>query len=156
MSTAIITVLLLATADPPREKKDKELPEATQKELKKLEGKWKVVKFLDSAREIEIGTDKRDLFWTFKGAVVTLEFGYAENETLKIAALDPGTDPKCIDLIEMTKGQPDRTLEGVFKIDGDTLLLALHVSNDSKQRPVGFDKPTDRQTIVWTLKRVKE
>ena len=153
MFAAIISVTLFATADPPKEK-EKELPEAAQKELKKLEGTWKVVKFGDSNGEYE--ATKRDWFWAFKGVVVTLAFGQAEDETLKIEALDPGSDPKCIDLIESTKRQPDRTLEGVFKIDGDTLQIALYVPKDGKQRPVGFDKPSDRQTVVWTLKRAKE
>src|SRR5262245_15970940 len=89
--------LVVATADQPKLSAD------AQKELKKLEGRWKVVKFGDSNGEYE--ANRRDWFWAFKGAVATLEFGQKEDETLEIAALDPGTDPKCIDLIEKTKGQ---------------------------------------------------
>jgi len=152
MFAAIIAVSLLTTIDP---RPQKELPEAAKKELKKLEGKWKFVKSLDANKEAEPDAKEPEVFMVFKGADVTLEFG-EKKETVRVAAIDPSTDPKCIDLVEKREGRPDRTLEGVFKIDGDKLLLALCITREGKERPVGFGKPTDPRTVVWTLKRVKE
>jgi len=72
-----------------------------------------------------------------------------------IAALDPTTDPKCIDFLEKREGRPDRTLEGVYKIDGDKLQIAFSVLKEGKNRPTSFEKPGDR-AFVWTFKRVRE
>lgn len=152
MFTATIAVSLFVGADPPKEK---ELPEAAKKELKQLEGKWRVVKGANSTGEMDLDPKESEFFMVFKGGDVTFEFR-EKKETIRITAIDPSTDPKCIDLLEKREGRPDRTLEGVFKIDGDKLLLALSFPKDVKQRPVSFDKPTDARTLVYTLKRVKE
>ena len=75
--------------------------------------------------------------------------------TLLITALDTTTDPKCIDFLEKREGRPDRTLEGIYKIDGDTLQIAFSIPKEVKDRPTSFEKPGDR-ALVWTFKRVKE
>ncbi len=102
--------------------------------------------------------NKIEAFMVFKGTELTLESSNSEKkETLKISAIDPTTDPKCIDLLETLSGnRGERTIEAIFKIDGDTLLFAMCILQEGKQRPVGFDKPTDPRIIVWTLKRVKK
>jgi uncharacterized protein (TIGR03067 family) len=143
----------VATADPPKLSAD------AQKELKSLEGKWKVVKGASSKGEEELDPNKLEVFLVFKGAELTMEAPKTEKtEKLKISALDPTTDPKCIDFLEpLSGGRGERTIEAVFKIDGDTLLLAMHTPRDNnKQRPTGFDKPTDPRTVVWTMQRVKK
>jgi uncharacterized protein (TIGR03067 family) len=155
MFAAFVALSLAASpAEPPKDK-EKELPEAAQKELKKLEGKWKIVKSLDSTKEAEPDPKDPALFFVFKGNELTMEFG-EKKEAIRITAIDPSTDPKCIDLTEKREGKPDRIIEGVYKIDGDKLLIALCITKDGKERPVSFDKPTDPRTVVWTLKRVKE
>ncbi len=154
MLTAIVLLFLAAPTDPPKEKQ-KELPAEAKKELKKLEGKWKVVKVADANKEAEIPKDTESLVFEFKGADITMLFG-DKKESLRVTAIDSTTDPKCIDLIETRKDGTERTLEGIFKIDGDSLQLAFTIPKDAKSRPTSFDKPTDPRTVVWTFKRVKE
>lgn len=156
MFAALVAVALVAPAEPPKEK-EKELSEAAKKELAALAGKWKLTKAANSTTDGEVAPKPNDpdMLFVFKGDELTMEFG-DKKEAVKIGAIDPKTDPKCIDLIETRRDKTERTLEGVYKIDKDTLQIALCVPKDGKQRPTGFDKPTDPRTMVWTLKRVKE
>jgi uncharacterized protein (TIGR03067 family) len=146
---------VVAVADEPKPgAEDKGLPAEAKKELKKLEGKWRVVKVANGNQEADV--KDREVYFVFKGAEVTLTASDKEKtETLRVTAIDPATDPVCIDLLEKRAGRPDRTLEGVYKIDGDTLRLAFSVPREGKNRPTSFEKPGDRAT-VWTFKRVKE
>jgi uncharacterized protein (TIGR03067 family) len=151
MLTAIVLLALAAPTDPPKEK-EKELPAEAKKELKKLEGKWQIVKAGSAKGESD--AKELELFCEIKGAELTFTKG-DKKETLRVSAVDSTTDPKCIDLLEQRPGKPDRTLEGIYKIDGDTFVLAFSIPSDAKNRPTSFDKPGER-TLVWTLKRVKE
>jgi uncharacterized protein (TIGR03067 family) len=151
--TALVALALSAPADPPKEK-EKELPEATKKELKKLEGKWQMVTFATSQGEADV----KDLeaCAVFGGAEMTVSAKNGKKESLRVTAIDTATDPKCIDLVEIRADKTERTLEGVYKIDGDTLYLAFAIPKEGKIRPTTFDKPTDQRVLVWTFKRVKE
>ena len=149
MLTAFVLLALAAPAEPP---KAKELSAEAKKELKKLDGKWEIVKTADADKESD---EKSEIYLVFKGTEVTMSFK-DQKETIRITAIDPTTDPKCIDFVEQLRDKSERTLEGVFKIDGDTLQLALTIPKDGKNRPTGFEKPTEKRTMVWTLKRVKE
>lgn len=153
MLTAFVLLAFSAPAEPPKEK-EKELPAAAKQELKKLEGKWRLVKAADANKESDV-KESEALHFTFKGAELTMSFG-DKKETLRVTAIDATTDPKCIDFAEQRRDKTERTLEGVYKLDGDTLKIALAIPKDGKNRPTGFDKPTDPRTMVWTLKRVKE
>jgi len=152
MLTVLIVLALTAPTDPPKEKV-KELPAEAKKELKKLEGKWQIVKAATSQGEGEV----KDLeaFCVISGAELTFSRG-DKKESLRVTVIDLTTDPKCIDLAEQLRDKTERTLEGIFKIDGDTLFLAFTIPKDAKSRPTSFDKPTDPRTVVWTFKRVKE
>ena len=149
MLTALVLFTLAAPPEPP---KAKELPAEAKKELKKLEGKWEIVKTVDADKESE---EKSEIYLVFKDTEVTMSFK-DKKETIHITAIDATTDPKCIDFVELLRDKSERTLEGIYKIDGDTLQLALAIPKDGKNRPTGFGKPTDKRTMVWTLKRVKE
>jgi uncharacterized protein (TIGR03067 family) len=141
--------LVVATADPP-----KELSEAAQKELKKLESKWKLDKIVIDGKEESPPANEAEMLLEFKGRKVLV----ADKELFEIPALDPSTDPKCIDLKalesmgEITK---DTIYESIFKLGGDTLVMAIHIGG-TKKRPDKFESVKDSGVVVVTLKRVKE
>ncbi len=149
---ALAVAVTLALAVPPAAAdaaKTKGWTPAAKAELKALQGVWEVVKAGDAADEPPKG-----FAFTFKGTEATMALG-GKSESARVHAIDPTTDPKCIDLVETRPDKSERTLEGVYRIDGDTLRLAFSVSKEGKSRPTGFEKPTDPRTLVLTLKRVK-
>jgi len=144
MVATLAAVLLLApAADRPK------LSEAGQKELKALQGKWQIQKEVASEGERDRSADP-DGVLEFKGHKVHAE----GKEAGEVAALDPSTDPKCLDL-KINEGPFKGTVaEAIYKIDGDSLTISVCVTE--KKRPGSFDKPKEAGTILVTLKRIKE
>jgi uncharacterized protein (TIGR03067 family) len=130
-----------------------EQPKA-EKELKALEGKWKKVKFLhfDFESILEPGDD--DVIVEFKGKTIDFD----KMATGEVVEVDPATDPKCLDF-KMLKGSSifknNSTYESIYKLDGDTLTMAVYWGR-GKKRPTTLNKPTEARVIVMVLKRVKE
>jgi uncharacterized protein (TIGR03067 family) len=101
--------------------------------------------------------NERKRYFVFEGARLAMSSEVTgKSESAEVTALDPSTDPKCLDLTKRRPNRPDQVTECVYQIDGDTLRLALADPEGEKLRPAGFDKPTDPRVLVWTLKRVKE
>lgn len=145
----MLPILLAASlgvpADPP-----KELPAAARAELKTLEGKWRVVRFLHADRE----TTEAGVVVEFKGGRIDFA-GVGAGEVLEV---DPATDPKCLDFKVVKESGALRkgmTYESVYKLDGDRLTWAIHTGRE-KNRPAGFGKPSLAGTMVIVLERVKE
>jgi uncharacterized protein (TIGR03067 family) len=132
----------------------KELPDAARKELKALDGKWRVTKVVFSDREAIHDEDDNGLVFSFKEGAID----FAESGSGVVVELDPATDPRCLDF-KTLKGfgvlKEGSTYESIYKLDGDALTWAVHVGRE-KNRPVTFDKPTDPGTLVIVLNRVKD
>src|SRR5687768_16581455 len=113
MVTLFVALVLATPTAPPEEK---ELPEAAQKELKKLEGKWKLVKEVTANGEREL-----EVVLEFKGRKLSIDMmEKKERFELSVTALDPSTDPKCIDLTFLVEKGPipkGTVLEGIYKLD---------------------------------------
>jgi uncharacterized protein (TIGR03067 family) len=154
MFAAVVAFSLVVSADPPKEK-EKGLPEAAKKELKKLEGVWKAVKLVREGTEEEspkMGGE--DVVIEFKGNAL-LRNG---KDFLEVTAVDPSTDPKCIDFKAIVDSGPvtkGTVFESIYKLDGDTLLLALHPEGGSN-RPAKFESPKESKVIVVTFQREKK
>ena len=152
MFAAFVALTLTApAADSPKEK---ELPEAAKKDLKKLEGKWKAVKLVvnDEERENPM-LDGEEVLLEFKGRKIAI----TGKDHFDITELDPTTTPKLIDLkgLEDKGGiRKDTVYEGIYKIDGETLTIALYIGAGNK-RPEKFESPKESNIIVVTLKREK-
>src|SRR5262245_12717054 len=95
MLAVALAVALVAPAPAPN---NKDLPEAAKKELKKLEGKWKVTKEVTSGGEREqpaLGRGE-EVTVEFKGDKVIINA--KEKFEFEVSALDPGVDPKILDI----------------------------------------------------------
>jgi uncharacterized protein (TIGR03067 family) len=149
----MFAVLVAASLAVPQQKeKEKEWPEAAKKELRKFEGMWKAVKGVTNGNE-ETANGGNDVFIEFKGRKLLL----GDKEVFEIAALDPSTDPKILDLkavTDMGQLRKDAVLESIYKLDGDTLMLAVYIG-EGKKRPEKFESPKDSQVVWMTLKREK-
>ena len=100
--------------------------------MAKLEGTWELILpegSKDTGMQLEFKKGKLTVTWVGQGSLET---------EMKVY---PGTDPMCID-IEFKKVRREH-YEGCYKVDGDTLRLALAPS-DVKARPTSFpDKAED-------------
>lgn len=152
MFAALVAVSLAAPAAP--QEKEKELPEAAKKELKKFEGKWKATKVVVNENEQENpDIDGNPVTLEFKGRKVL----FGDKDLFSIPALDPGTDPKCLDLkalMDLGGVSKDTVYEAIYKFDGDTLVIALNVA-EAKSRPGKFESPKDSNVAVVTFKKEK-
>ena len=150
----LAALVALSLVVPAADAKEKELSEAAQKDLKKLEGVWKAVKQVNNGTEEEPKMGGEDVVIEFKGRTLLL----AGKEFLTVATMDPAADPKCIDfksLVDMGPVSKGMVFEGIYKLDGDTLVLALHLEGGSN-RPAKFESEKDSKVIVVTFERQKK
>jgi len=97
--------------------------------------------------------DQDDLTIEFKDRIVIVQ----GEEHATVSSLDPATNPKCLDLKSlrdlgaMKKGD---VLEAIYKLDGDTLTVAIHIAAD-KKRPANFDAPKEQGTLLIVFKKMK-
>ncbi|AWM36894.1 hypothetical protein GobsT_52360 [Gemmata obscuriglobus] len=149
MFVTVAAVVLLAPAEPPKAEA-KELSPAAKKEVEKLQGKWKLIKGARAGKEYEHTEGDPELVVEFKGRTWVLN----GVEKAEIVALDPSTDPKCLDLKSQEKARGDNVVdEAIFRLDGDALIVCLY-QGSGKSRPSSFDIPKDKDTILVVLKRV--
>jgi uncharacterized protein (TIGR03067 family) len=143
----VFVSMSIAAAD---DKNPVPLPEVARKELDRLQGQWhtkelgrrgKTVDVNDAKMTLEIKGNK----WIFTG-----------QEKGEIVAIDPKTDPLCLDIKSVEEGRKGQVDEAIFKIDGDTLTICLHQGKE-KQRPTRFETtPEQPDTILAVFERVKK
>lgn len=149
---AALVALSLAAPAAPTEDKPKELPEAAKKDLKALEGKWTLTEITINGEAVTPPEEQKSV--EFKGR----KFLLAGKEILEIASLDPSTNPKLLDfkaVADMGEIRKDNTYEAIYKIDGDTLTLALYIGAGQK-RPAKFESAKDSAVALATFKREKK
>lgn len=151
MRSCFVALLALAPVARADEPKKPDWPEAVKKELKRFEGKWKMVRFAGSGVE---GKVDQEVVFEFKGDGFTITRG-TKIETFGLGGFDLSTNPKCVDLIEKRAGKPDRALEGAYRFDGAKLQIAHALPNVGKSRPTTFTKDTPN-ALVWTLERIEK
>jgi uncharacterized protein (TIGR03067 family) len=122
-----------------------------QAELKALEGTW----VLDAATldGRDHGADFEGMKLILKGGGYTIEF--AENSDKGTFTIDPAKSPKWIDIKTGAKGPfKGLTLPGIYKIDGEKLVLCCHA--DGKSRPTEFGAQSKTRNMLLTYKREKK
>ncbi|MEX0675880.1 MAG: TIGR03067 domain-containing protein [Pirellulales bacterium] len=117
---------------------------AADADQEKLQGKWKVESFEFNGAPVDA---LKDAVRDFKDEKYSLTPASGEvfNGTVK---LDSSKNPKQIDLL-----LNDRTLKGIYEIDGDTLKIAYALEGD--ERPTEFTSKPDSGVVLATHKRAK-
>ncbi len=111
-----------------------------------LQGGWKLVLVETDAGPADLPDSKPAL--VVKGDKVL----HGGQEIARLTA-DPAADPKVIDL---KFDKPDRTYEGIYSVDKDTLKLCLNGHSDGvKERPGGFTLDGHPGWRRLTFERVK-
>jgi uncharacterized protein (TIGR03067 family) len=126
------------------------LNEEAKKELKLLQGDWAIHR-IELRNETQNPQEKDRQILTIKESKFILD----GQEKSEIVQLDPSTKPKSIDIKNLDPTVEDAVYEGIYKLEGDTLTISIHLGKE-KKRPTTFDTPTEEGTILVTLKRVKK
>ena len=132
--------------------------EDAKKELKLLAGEWEYIKAQAKDEMIDIASTKPHVL-TITGTKWEVRPKDSEEvqERAVIVAFDPTAAPKIMDLrtVPRDPAREGTLVECIYRIDGDTLTVAMHIGAD-KKRPADFDVPKESGNIVWTLKRGKK
>lgn len=152
MFAALVAVALAAPSAAPDDK-PKELSDAAKKDLKALEGKWRLTKVTIDGNDVDAPTGDEGLI-AFKGR----KFLLAGKDFFDVANLDPSTDPKLIDLKgleDMGDLRKGTTYEAIYKLEKDTLTLAIYFGEGQK-RPDKFESGKDSKVAVAVFEREKK
>jgi uncharacterized protein (TIGR03067 family) len=66
---------------------------------------------------------------------------------------DPAADPPSIDLMRGRPGPNQMIFRGIYKVDGDTLVIC-YPARPKSPRPTKFESAEDSMLFLFTLKRV--
>lgn len=123
--------------------------DAGKKALDAIQGEWVVEKAVTLENEqAQDGITGQSLVFTGK------KWKFSTIIEGELVSLDPTTTPMIIDMKATPKEGGEIPIEGIYKLTDDTLMLSVHVGED-RNRPAGFDKPTESGTVVLTLKKFK-
>jgi uncharacterized protein (TIGR03067 family) len=117
----------------------------SEKDLKLLNGTWKVVSMVHNGKDIP---NAEDHGITFDGENVTIKEPNGGSKG-KCTRLDPTKDPKEIDL---TPDGGGKKLQGIYELKGDELKLCL---TRSDERPSRFESKEGSNSRLVVLKREK-
>lgn len=90
---------------------------------------------------------------TIKGdKIISMKNGKEDPATFKI---DGSKKPAEI-TITNKKGDKDETIQGIFKVDGDTLTICAIESDKAADRPKEFKTSKDTKSLILILKKQKD
>jgi uncharacterized protein (TIGR03067 family) len=130
--------------------------EATDKEVKKLEGTWTTAKLIYNGKDF-LANGKAGFNIVFKGNEATVTGNKAvKKEYAKIKVkLDLTTKPKVIDITVAAGIQKDALVEGIYELKDDELKICAKVFG-GKERPTEFASPEGGSIVLLVLKREKQ
>jgi uncharacterized protein (TIGR03067 family) len=119
-----------------------------KKDREKLQGTWLVKSMRIGGKDVP--PPVKDGKLTFTGDKWTQTGGgSSEKGTYK---LDSTKTPKHIDVVLQLDGKDGLTLPGIYRLEGDTLQIAMPAKGLFSPRPTSFE---DKNAAVLTLKREK-
>ena len=115
--------------------------DAPKTDLDRLQGIWSVVSIEEGGKPAKL--EKAVFMVDGKRAC----WQTSESEMLGGLYLDPASKPKTYDFV-----MSERTMEGIYSLDGDTLRLCHDVPE--AKRPVGFTTAKGSHQVLLVLKRI--
>jgi uncharacterized protein (TIGR03067 family) len=122
-----------------------------KKDLDLLQGKWKVVSVEHNGKTTP---SKETAKWNLvvAGDKMTSRDGDQVMEE-SILRLDISVKPKAIDLKFTTGPDKDKTVRGIYQVEGDKLTICVGVPN--KDRPKEFRAPEGSDCTLFLFEKVK-
>jgi RNA polymerase sigma factor (sigma-70 family) len=146
-------------AAPPARDKPQRAEDAAARELEAMQGEWKIVG-LESNGKKATADEVKDLRgrWTIEGnRILAADRGRKPSEWAEIKRLDPGKNPKHIDLVFLDEGpNKERRLLGIYKLEKGRLTLCLRDHKAAaKGHPTEFTADAESGQGVITLESLK-
>jgi uncharacterized protein (TIGR03067 family) len=117
-------------------------------------GEWNGVKAVAGGEERPVPEGGVTITFTADGKFIVHE-GKREKAEQGTYKTDTKKDPAEIDISAPAEsGRPN--VQGIFKIDGDTLTLCFPGKKDDAERPTKFESPEGSRNMLMTLKRKKK
>src|SRR5262249_49934869 len=136
--------------DKGKKPEDKPLTEEQKKELEKLSGTFEVTVFERDGKKAP-PEDLKKMKVVQKGAEWTFYLG--DDPTQGKDTVHPDKTPRQIDSLYLNGPAKDQTVQGIYKIEGDTITYCW--GEPKKPRPTEFSTKADSGTTLMVLKRVK-
>jgi uncharacterized protein (TIGR03067 family) len=123
--------------------------DAAKKEMKKLEGTWKVVKEELNGSDLPLSEDKPTLL-ILKGDRFTLKIGDTV-EAAGTGVVDATKKPRTVDLTLSEGSEKGQTMKAIYELKGDELRVCI--APPGKERPTEFSSKDGCMLLV--TKRAK-
>jgi uncharacterized protein (TIGR03067 family) len=118
-------------------------------------GQWIGEKATAGGMELPVPDGGIDFTFMADGKLMIRE-GKKEKPDSGSYTVDAKKNPAEIDLVP-PKDKTEPTVQGIYKIDGDTLTLCFSRGpGKTTTRPTKFESPAGSETIIITMKRVKK
>jgi len=142
--TLLLTGLVLAA--------DGDKADEAKKDLEKFQGDWKAVSIQRDGESVAPEEELQQLTLIVKGNERLLKVG-EEVRSRSTFKLDPTKKPRTID-ITVTEGPlKDRTVRGIYELDGDTQKVCLSLEGDG--RPKEFTSTPGSGQLLQVFRRQK-
>ncbi len=151
--------LVSAGAAPSAEKKaaeDKDAEkkrEAEKKEVAMFQGTWRTVSIENDGESAVPEDELKELVLTIEGNKRTLKVGDAVR-SVGTYRLDPAQKPKAIDITVSEGPLKDKTVRGIYEIDGETQKICLAL--DGETRPKEFTSKPGSGHLLQVFRREKK
>src|SRR6516162_5990320 len=121
---------------------------AKAKDLAAFQGDWRVTWIEQDGEKTELD---EDAVYTIKG-----NKWLKGKQAISSIVIDPSCTPKLLDLTRLIDdAKKGVKMEGIYKIDGDTMVWCCYTGEGTKQRPLEFRAPRGWDGTVYHMARVK-
>jgi uncharacterized protein (TIGR03067 family) len=145
----LFAVVLASASDTPK-------AAAAGDDAKKLQGTWRVTKFVDQGEVSAPAEEIKDFTFEFRGDRVTVRKAKDDPGRQMKYTLNPAKDPKGI---EIAQGERAGVSEGIYKLAGDTLTLCVVGGKRGGKvapRPAEFKASKRDKYSLFVLEKVKK
>jgi uncharacterized protein (TIGR03067 family) len=123
-----------------------------KKDQEGLQGTWEVVEFVTDGKPVP-EEKRKEIKVVFKGEKMTLTGPGGIGKREYSFKLDPGKNPKAIDVTPLDGQFKGKTVPAIYELKGDHLKLCI--PNRGKERPAEFKTAEGSNLGLFVLKRSK-
>lgn len=119
-----------------------------RKDLAAFQGQWKLVWVERNGQKIELQSEVNHTIRGNKWFIGDVE--------ACVIQLDPGCNPKVIDYLSSIPESKGVKVEGIYRIDGDSMVWCWEGTEGAANRPVEFRTMAGSNRIVYGFSRIRE